>query len=117
MQVERAPGPEAGDGVRATPAGGDDWASETADRLDHLISVIRSQTTDRLVKVARLVVFGLLGAILGVAVLVLTVITLVRVLDNYIPQEVWLTYLILGAILIAGGLWAWAKKESRPSGG
>ena len=110
MQAERAPDTNAN-----PPSGTDDWASETADRLDQLIGVIRAQTTDRLVKIARLVVYGLLGATLGVMALVLVVIALVRILDTIIPQEVWLTYLLLGAILIGFGLFAWSKKENRPA--
>src|SRR5437764_4977133 len=110
MQVERAPNNNA-----AAPADGDDWASETADRLDQLIALIRAQTTDRLVKVARAVVFGLLGLILAIVAVTLLIITFVRVCDIIIPQEVWLTYLILGAIFIAAGLLAWSKRDSRPA--
>lgn len=38
-----------------------DWASETADKLEQLVDKVRSQTTDRLVSIARIVVFGLLA--------------------------------------------------------
>ena len=98
-----------------SPTDGDDWASETTDRLDQLIAAIRAQTTDRLIKIARIVVFGVLGAILAVAAATLALIALVRIADTIIPQEVWLTYLVLGAILIAAGLLAWWKKEPRPA--
>jgi hypothetical protein len=97
-----------------TPAGGD-WASETADRLDQLIAKVRSQTTDRLVSVARLVVFGLLAAVMGGMAAVLGVAAAIRALDELIPQEVWLTYLILGAIFTGIGLFLWSKKERPPS--
>src|SRR5438270_7932929 len=73
-----------------------DWASETADRIDHLIATVRSQTTDRVVSIARLVVFGLLAAVMGGMAGVLLVVAAVRALDELIPQEVWLTYLVLG---------------------
>jgi predicted metal-binding membrane protein len=111
MQPERAPTPDP-----SAAAATDDWASETADRLDQLIATIRSQTTDRLVKIARIVVFGLLGAILAVAAVVLLLVALVRILDTIIPQEVWLAYLVLGAILIGAGLFAWSKRQRRPAG-
>jgi hypothetical protein len=94
----------------ATPAGGD-WASETTDRLDQLIAKVRSQTTDRLVSVARLVVFGLLAAVMGGMAAVLLVAAAIRALDELIPQEVWLTYLIVGAIFTGIGLFLWSKKE------
>jgi hypothetical protein len=97
------------------PGGTGDWASETADRLEQLVTTIRSQTTDRLVKIARILVFGLLAAIMGAMAGLLVVIALVRALDRLIPQEVWLTYLILGAIFTGAGLFLWSKKARSPS--
>src|SRR3954452_13205276 len=59
----------------------DDWAVQTADTIERLVESVRSNTADRLVSVARLVVFGLLAAILGTVALVLVAIFVVRVLD------------------------------------
>jgi hypothetical protein len=101
-------------GATTPPATGD-WASETADRIDHLVATIRSQTTDRLVSVARLVVFGLLAAVMGVMALILLLIAAIRGLDELIPQGVWVVYLGLGAIFTAAGLFLWSKKERPPS--
>ncbi len=91
----------------------DDWAAETADRLDHLVTTIRSQTTDRVVRIARLLVYGLLAAIVGLMAAILGVVLLVRGLDELIPQEVWLTYFVLGAIFLAAGAFCWSKREGR----
>ncbi len=93
----------------------DDWAGETADKLEALVTKIRSQTTDRLVSIARLLVFGLLAGIMGIMALVLVIAASVRALDRLIPQEVWLTYLILGAIFTGAGLFLWSKKDRKPS--
>ena len=95
----------------AKPVGQGDWASETVDRLDHLIATVRAQTTDRLVSVARLVVFGLLAAAMGAMAAVLLVIAAVRALNELIPSGVWLTYLILGAIFTGAGLFLWSKRN------
>ena len=35
---------------------------------------------------------------------------LVHFLDHAIPQEVWLVYLILGAVFTLGGLLLWRKR-------
>jgi hypothetical protein len=93
----------------------EDWAAETADKLEELVTKVRSQTTDRLVRIARLLVFGLLAGIMGIMALVLMIAATVRALDRLIPQEVWLTYLIVGAIFTGAGLFLWSKKERRPS--
>ncbi|MFP5317926.1 MAG: phage holin family protein [Acidimicrobiia bacterium] len=92
-----------------------DWASETADKLEQLVDKVRSQTTDRLVSIARIVVFGLLAAIMGIMAAVLGLAAAVHFLDEMIPQEVWLTYLIVGAIFTGVGLFLWSKKDRRPS--
>ncbi len=91
----------------------DDWAAETADRLDQLVRTIRSQTTDRIVSIVRILVYGLLAGILGLMAGVLGIVMLVRLADEFIPQEVWLTYFVLGAVFLAGGAFCWSKREAR----
>jgi hypothetical protein len=89
-----------------------DWTKDLLDRLDHYIDVVRSNTTDRLVKVARVLVFGLITAILGAMAAVIALIALIRVLDIVLPREVWLPYMLLGAIFLAAGLFVWSKKTA-----
>jgi hypothetical protein len=91
---------------------GADWTTDLLDRLDHYIEVVRSNTTDRLVKVARLLVFGLISLILGAMAAILALIALVRVLDVLLPREVWLAYVVLGAIFLIAGLFLWSKKTA-----
>lgn len=95
---------------------GDDWAAEVTDRVEKLVESVRAKTSDRLVGFARLLVFGLLAAFMGVTALVLLVIAAVRVLDVVIPRGVWLPDLILGAIFVAVGAFLWSKRTapSRP---
>lgn len=89
-----------------------DWTKDLLDRLDHYIDVVRSNTTDRLVKVARILVFGLITAILGTMAGIIALIALIRVLDIVLPREVWLPYMVLGAIFLVAGLFAWSKKTA-----
>jgi hypothetical protein len=89
-----------------------DWTKDLLDRLDHYIDVVRSNTTDRLVKVARLLVFGVITAILGTMAAIIALIALIRVLDIVLPREVWLPYMVLGAIFLVAGLFAWSKKTA-----
>jgi vacuolar-type H+-ATPase subunit I/STV1 len=89
-----------------------DWTKDLLDRLDHYIDVVRSNTTDRLVKVVRVLVYGVIALILGSMAGIIALITLIRVLDIVLPREVWLPYMVLGAIFLAGGLFAWSKKSA-----
>jgi protein-S-isoprenylcysteine O-methyltransferase Ste14 len=91
---------------------GTDWTKDLLDRLDHYIDLVRSNTTDRLVRIARLLVFGLIAAIVGSMAAVLALIALIRVLDVILPREVWLPYVVLGAIFLGAGLFLWAKRTA-----
>ncbi len=93
---------------------GTDWTSDLLDRLDHYIEVVRSNTTDRLVKVARLLVYGVIAAILGLMAAVVALIAMIRILDVVLPREVWLPYVVLGAIFLGLGLFLWSKKAAPP---
>ncbi|HET7721212.1 MAG TPA: hypothetical protein VFK43_14700 [Acidimicrobiales bacterium] len=89
-----------------------DWTKDLLDRLDHYIDVVRSNTTDRLVKVARLLVFGVIALILGSMAGIIALITLIRLLDIALPREVWLPYVVLGAIFLVVGLFLWSRKTA-----
>ena len=93
----------------------DDWAVQTADTIDRLVESVRSNTSDRLVSVTRLVVFGLLAAILGTIALVLFAILVVRILNSYIPGGVWVVYLVLGGLFTLAGLLLWQQAWKRPA--
>jgi len=95
-------------------AGEQDWAGETAGRLEEIVTKIRSQTTDRVVKVARVVVYGLLAAVMGLMLAIVALIGLLRGLDELVPQEIWLVYIPVGAILTGAGLLSW-RKARKPS--
>lgn len=92
-----------------------EWATGALDKLDELIAKVRSNTTERLVKVARVVVYGLFGAIMGITAVLLAVIAGVRGLDELIPGPVWSAYLLLGAIFTAAGAFLWSKKTPKRS--
>ncbi|MBV9286028.1 MAG: hypothetical protein JO176_15510, partial [Acidimicrobiia bacterium] len=83
--------------------------------IERLVESVRSNTSDRLVSVARLVVFGLFAAILGTVGLVLFCIFTVRILDSYIPGGVWVVYVVLGGLFTLAGLLLWQQAWKRPA--
>lgn len=96
----------------AAPTG--DWASQTADQIEKVVVGLRSKTADPLDHIARIVVYGLLAAVLGVAALVLLVAALVRAVDIAIPGEVWSAHLAIGGIFTLAGLFLWTKRRGSP---
>jgi len=101
-------------GRTAVPAQDTDWAAQTADTIDRLVGTVRSNTSDRLVSVGRVLVFGLLAAIMGTTALVLISIALIRFLDAYLPGGVWAAELVVGGLFTLGGLLLWQQAFKRP---
>jgi hypothetical protein len=101
-------------GRTAAPARESDWAAQTADTIDRLVGSVRSNTSDRLVSVARLVVFGLLAAVMATTALVLIAIALIRFVDAYLPGGVWAAELVVGGFFTLGGLFLWQQAWKRP---
>ncbi len=97
---------------------GEDWAAATADTIERVVENVRSKTADPLQRVARLVVYGLLAAIVGVLMRVLILIAVVRGLVILLvlawEPEVWVVYLVLGGIFSVAGLFLW-KRANRPT--
>jgi hypothetical protein len=117
MQREASPG-RPGAGGTSPAAGGSpapEWAVQALDKVDEVVAKVRSNTTDRLVRVARIVVFGLLAVLLGSVAGVLALVALVRGLDELIPGPVWGVYFVLGAIFTAAGAFLWSKKSPQSS--
>ena len=90
-----------------------DWAKETADRIESVVVSIRSKTADPLERVVRIVVYGLVAAVLGIAALVLFAVALVRAVNVWVPGEVWSAHVIVGGIFTIVGLLAWSKRRTK----
>ena len=88
-----------------------DWAAQTADQIEKVVVSIRSKTADPLDRIVRLVVYGLVAAVVGIAVIVLLSAAIVRALDVAIPGEVWSAHLVLGGIFTIAGLFLWTKRR------
>jgi hypothetical protein len=90
---------------------GDDWAATAADGIERVVGSVKSKTTEPLDKLARALVYGLVGAIVGVAVAVMGAVALVRLVDILVPGDVWAAHLIVGGIFTVVGLFLWRKRS------
>jgi hypothetical protein len=90
-----------------------DWAAQTADTIERVIGGVRGKTSEPVERIARVVVYGLLAAFLGIAALVLLAILVVRALDVAIPGEVWPAHVITGGIFTLAGLLLWRKRRAK----
>jgi hypothetical protein len=87
-----------------------DWTEQVADAIDSAVHAVRDKTVVPAQNVVRAIVAGLLAGVLASVALVLLAIGSFRVLAVYMPEDVWLAYLILGGILTAAGLFCWSRR-------
>ncbi|MDQ3461760.1 MAG: hypothetical protein M3471_01795 [Actinomycetota bacterium] len=89
---------------------GKDWAAETADAVERLVGSVRAKTSGPLEALARILVYGLVALIVGLAAAVLAAVALVRALDLALPGEVWAAHGLTGGIFVVSGLFLWRKR-------
>jgi hypothetical protein len=94
------------------------WAPDLADTVERVVGSVRQKTTDNVVKAARIVVFGLLGAFLGLTALILLVIIFTRAVQALLDfavtpaRAVYISYFIVGGICCLLGALLMKKRHS-----
>jgi uncharacterized membrane protein len=100
--------------LRVVPAEpDDDWPVHAADTIERVVGSVRDKTTGPAITVARGLVYGTFAAIVGTAVFVMLCVAAIRLLDSYLPQEVWFAYAVLGLPLVIIGWVLWRLKGPR----
>ncbi len=88
----------------------DSWADQAADTVVKVVDAVREKTTGPVLTAARAIVYGIIGVFAGLVALILVTIALVRIVDVYLPGEVWSAYLLIGTLFTIGGLLVWRKR-------
>jgi hypothetical protein len=94
------------------------WAPDLADTVERVVSKVRTTATDNAVKASRAVVFGvliLLAVLVALPLLVILALGLIReVLGFFVDHDtaVYLSYYVLGGILMIGGFFALRARHS-----
>jgi hypothetical protein len=97
--------------IQPPPRVEDDWSAQAADTVVKVVDAVREKTTGPVLTVARAIVYGLIGVFAVIVALVVLVIGLVRLIDVYLPGEVWSAYLLLGVVFTALGFFIWGKRH------
>ena len=97
-----------------------DWPTQAADAVVRYVDQIRSNTTDRVMILAKGLVYGAFILILGLLLGILALLGVFRGVDRLreiiVADSVWLTYVSLGVVFVLGGqfLFSKRKKAHRP---
>jgi hypothetical protein len=81
-----------------------DWPVQAADTVVDVIGKVRDKTTKPALIAARALVYGLVAAVVAGIALVLFLVVLIRVLDNYVPGPVWWIYLGFSVLFTLAGI-------------
>jgi hypothetical protein len=105
--------------MAGNPLTNPNWAAELADTVERIVGQIRDKATNKVVVVVRAVVFGFVIALSAIATLVLAVILGTKLLQRIVniggaidaDSSVWVSYLIMGGILVLAGLFCMRQRE------
>ena len=88
------------------------WPDQATDLIVSVVGTVRDKTVGPAMTAARAVVYGLFGALVGVAVFVLATIFVVRIVTVYVGGRVWIPEIGLGVLfgIVALVLWGKARK-------
>ena len=81
-----------------------EWPAQAADTIVDTIAMVRDRTTKPAMIASRGLVYGLIAAVIGIVGVVLFIILFIRVLNNYLPGNIWTVYAVLGLGFTTGGL-------------
>lgn len=113
--------PTSRDPAVATSGASTDWPVQAADTIERVVGSVRDKTTGPALTIARAVVYGVLGAILGLTALTVLTIGLVRLVNAYLPSalfgdhHMWAADLIVGLVFCFVGMLLWSRRSKRPA--
>ncbi|MDR3650444.1 MAG: hypothetical protein P4L20_15225 [Acidimicrobiales bacterium] len=101
-------------GLGTTGVSEAEWPAKVADTIEEVVGSVHDRVVRPLTLVARGVVFGIIIAVMALVLSVLMVIAVIRLLDVYaFGGRVWASDALLGALMVAGGAFAWTKRGAR----
>lgn len=95
--------------------GEDDWTEQAVTLIETTVETVRDKAVEPAQRATSAVVFGLLAAFFVIPAAILLLIGAFRLVDNYLPGEVWATWLLFGGIFLIGGAFIWARRHPRPA--
>ena len=101
--------------IGGAAANGQDWPAQATAQIVKTVDLVRAKTTEPAIQVARVIVYGLVIAILAITAAALACVMLIRFVNIWVPGDVYWAYLIVGGVMILAGLVAWSVRTKKPA--
>ncbi len=89
----------------------EEWTNRALDTVDRVVATVNDKAIRPAVVAARAVVFGVIIGMAGLVVLILFSVGFIRLINDYATgHRVWIAYLVLAALFIACGAFAYSKR-------
>ena len=88
-----------------------DWTTEATDLVERTVAMVRDRTVEPARTVTRVVVYGLLAALIALPALVLLTIGAFRGLVLAEQGYTWAAWVTLGGIFVLGGAFCWTRRN------
>ena len=93
----------------------DDLSNRALDTIDSVVAAVNDKAIRPAIVAARAVVFGVIIGVIALVVAVLLSVGFIRLTTDYLfHYRVWVSYLVLGAIFCAAGMFAYSKRGAAP---
>ena len=92
---------------------GDALSARALDTIDTVVAVVNDKAVRPAVVAARAVVFGVIIAVIGIAVLVLFCVGFIR-LTTIVGHRIWASYIVLGLLFSAAGAYLYSRRGLPP---
>jgi hypothetical protein len=89
-----------------------DWPAQATSTIVGLVDNVKYKTTRPATMATRGLVYGIVILALGVPAVIMFLVGLVHLLDQAIPNDVWIVYAILGTIFTLAGMVLWRKRTT-----
>ena len=88
-----------------------DWTTEATDLIERTVGTVRDKTVEPARTATRVVVYGLLAALIAIPAVILLVIGAFRGLVLLEQGYTWAAWVTLGGIFVLAGAFCWTKRN------
>jgi hypothetical protein len=88
-----------------------DWTTEATDVIERTVAMVRDRTVEPAQAITRVVVYGLLAALIALPAVVLLTIGAFRGLVLLEQGYTWTAWVTLGGIFVIAGWFSWTKRN------